>query len=139
MHSLCNLYGTLYAYPETVLDPNQLNTFLSLVSRRAGREPVPYITGRREFYGLDFVVTSDVLIPRPETERLVEEAIRWLTEIPPSGLLVDVGTGSGAIAVSLAVHFPQAQIVATDVSPAALALAHRNAVMGKHIDDRQFH
>lgn len=118
----------LYAYPEYVLDRTQLNAFLSLISRRAGREPVAYITGRREFYGLDFVVTSDVLIPRPETEQLVEKAIQWLTVTSPSGFLVDVGTGSGAIAVSLAVHMPQAQVMATDVSLAALALAYRNAI-----------
>ena len=97
-----------------------------LVDRRVAREPIAYIVGEREFWGLDFVVTPDVLIPRPETELVVEEAIsvasRTLTR-----RIIDVGTGSGCLAVALAIEFASARIVATDISAAALAVATRNA------------
>lgn len=97
-----------------------------LITRRAAREPIAYIVGHREFWGLDFEVTPDVLIPRPETELIVEEAVsiasRTLTR-----RIIDVGTGSGCLAVALAVEFPAARVVATDVSPAALDIAGRNA------------
>ena len=97
-----------------------------LITRRAAREPIAYILGRREFWGLDFEVTPDVLIPRPETELIVEEAVsiasRTLTR-----RIIDVGTGSGCLAVALAVEFPAARVVATDVSSAALDIAGRNA------------
>ncbi len=100
--------------------------FAALVDRRCDREPVALIVGEREFWGLSFEVTRDVLVPRPETEFVVEAAL----ELAAAGAvrrLVDVGTGSGCIAVALAVALPGAQIVATDVSPAALAVAARNA------------
>ncbi len=97
-----------------------------LIARRAAREPLAYIVGHREFWGMDFEVTPDVLIPRPETELIVEEALaiasRTLTR-----RIVDVGTGSGCLAVALAVEFPSARLVATDVSAAALDIAGRNA------------
>ncbi len=97
-----------------------------LIARRAAREPIAYIVGHREFWGLEFDVTPDVLIPRPETELIIEEAVsiasRTLTR-----RIVDVGTGSGCLAVALAIEFPSARIVATDISPAALDVAGRNA------------
>lgn len=108
-----------------------------LVARRERREPVPYITGVQEFWGLSFEVTPDVLIPRPETELILEEAFRCLGE--PGGAaaggtpgpapleIVDVGTGSGCLAVALARHYPRARVIATDVSGTALAVARRNA------------
>ena len=101
--------------------------FLRLVARRASREPVSYITGRREFWGLEFEVTPDVLIPRPETELVVEAALRFSREVRVPASVIDVGTGSGCIAIALARELPLSHVVATDISPAALAVARRNA------------
>ena len=102
------------------------------LERRAGREPVAQILGHREFWGLDFEVTRDVLTPRPETELIVEEALACASAMRAGGRvvrsIVDVGTGSGCLAVSLAREIPGARIVATDTSPAALAVARRNVV-----------
>lgn len=98
-----------------------------LIARRAAREPVAYITGHREFWGLDFEVTRDVLIPRPETELIVEQALTYAREVRPPVEIVDVGTGSGCIAIALALEFPSARVAGTDISPAALAVAGRNA------------
>ena len=100
-----------------------------LLVRRLNREPLAYITGRQEFWSLDFLVSGDVLVPRPETEMLVESALSHLAEATNSELprILELGTGSGAIAVALATELPQAQIVATEISPAALAIARRNA------------
>ncbi|MDD5189640.1 MAG: peptide chain release factor N(5)-glutamine methyltransferase [Dehalococcoidales bacterium] len=92
-----------------------------LVARRLNGEPTAYITGHREFYGLDFTVNPAVLIPRPETELLVEKTIKCAVHYP-APVIADIGTGSGAIAVALAVHLPKAQIVAVDISPEALAI-----------------
>jgi release factor glutamine methyltransferase len=117
----------LYAHPEYVLSPTQSAAYQSLVSRRAQREPVAYLTHQREFYARDFFVTCDVLIPRPETEGLVERAIQWVKTSSVPGTILDIGTGSGAIAVSLAVNLPGVEIVATDTSSAALAVARHNA------------
>jgi len=100
--------------------------FTALVDRRADRVPVAYLTGTREFYGLDFEVTPDVLIPRPETELAVEAALEALASPESSGRVVDVGTGSGCIAVAIAVTRRDATILAIDRSPAALAVAARN-------------
>jgi release factor glutamine methyltransferase len=98
-----------------------------LVARRATREPIAYIIGHREFWGLDFEVTPDVLIPRPETEFIVEEALAAYRDARP-GLIVDIGTGSGCLAIALALEFPNAELIATDLSLAALNVARRNAV-----------
>jgi release factor glutamine methyltransferase len=114
----------LYARLQEDLSPGDQSAFHSLLARRLAHEPAAYIVGRREFYGLDLDTTPAALIPRPETELLVEEAIARARERP---LIVDVGTGSGAIAVALAVHLPQAAVLAIDVSREALALAARNA------------
>ena len=101
------------------------------LERRAAREPVSLIVGRREFWGLDFEVTPGVLTPRPETEWLVQEALACAADLPlpraPSPVVVDVGTGSGCVAISLARELRDARVVATDVSRAALAVARRNA------------
>jgi release factor glutamine methyltransferase len=101
--------------------------FDARVGRRAGREPVAYILGHQAFWDLDFEVTSDVLIPRPETEILVEAAIHEFGGRDRRGAIVDVGTGSGCIAVALALELPQAHITAIDVSRPALDVARRNA------------
>lgn len=104
--------------------------YTALIARRACREPVAYITGHREFWGLDFEVTRDVLIPRPETELIVEETLALKTSgaLGDASSIVDVGTGSGCLAVTLARELPGATIVAIDVSVAALEVARRNAV-----------
>lgn len=100
--------------------------YSALIERRFNGEPIQYITGEQEFYGLPFRVTPAVLIPRPETEVLVEQVIEWAGRLD-APRIVDVGTGSGAIAVALAVKLPCAQITATDISCAALDLARENA------------
>lgn len=99
----------------------------ALVERRARREPVSVITGRREFWGLELEVTRDVLAPRPETELIVEAALALAAAGAPLRTIIDVGTGSGCLAVALARELPDASVVATDISPAALAVARRNA------------
>jgi release factor glutamine methyltransferase len=121
-HVLDTSRTVLMAHPERRLTSNQLNRYQKLVRRRASDYPLPYLTGSIEFYGLGFEVTPDVLIPRPETETLVDLA---LAHQPAT--VVDVGTGSGCIAVTLAVHLPEATCYAFDISPAALAVARRNA------------
>ena len=105
--------------------PSFASSFDELVARRAAREPVALIMGTREFWGLDFAVTSDVLLPRPETEFIVEEALAAFED--PPGTVIDIGTGTGCLAIALACEFPEARVVATDISGAALAVARRNA------------
>jgi release factor glutamine methyltransferase len=100
--------------------------YSELVARRRRREPVSQIVGHREFWGLDFVVTRDVLTPRPETETLVEAALAVLPR-DTRALIADVGTGSGCLAVALAIELPSVRVIATDISPAALAIARVNA------------
>jgi release factor glutamine methyltransferase len=100
--------------------------FNALVMRRRYGEPIQYITGETEFYGLPFRVTPDVLIPRPETEHLVEKVVELVASFH-APRIVDVGTGSGAIAVSIAHDWPEAEITAIDLSPAALEVARGNA------------
>lgn len=100
--------------------------YAQLIERRLAGEPIQYITGECEFYGLPFHVNHDVLIPRPETEHLVEKVLQLAAALDRPRI-VDVGTGSGAIAVALAHHLPTAQITATDLSNAALQVAHGNA------------
>lgn len=118
----------LPAHGEVLLTSEQEQRYRDWVERRARREPLAYITGRRWFYGLELVVTPAVLIPRPETELLVELALAWLARRSMTATVVDVGTGSGAVAVALACHTPPTvRIVATDISAAALAVAQTNA------------
>jgi len=115
----------LYAWPDRSLEPHQLTRFLELVTRRIRGEPIAYITGHREFWSLDLKVTPDTLIPRPETELLIELAL----ELIPSNssfTLADLGTGSGAIAAAIAAERPTSHIVATDISPPALRAAKYN-------------
>jgi release factor glutamine methyltransferase len=100
--------------------------FIPLIERRCRREPVSHIVGRKEFWGLEFIVTADVLTPRPETELIVEEAIAAFP-VRDAKLIVDVGTGSGCLAVVLAREFPDADVLATDISEGALVVARENA------------
>jgi len=108
--------------------------FEALISRRQTGEPIQYITGHAEFYGLPFAVAPGVLIPRPETEHLVEEVLRLVQDIPQPRI-ADIGTGSGAIAVALAHALQHARIAATDLSSQALTIARANAEHN-HIADR---
>lgn len=105
----------------------QRAAFDELVHRRGAGEPLQYLLGVQEFYGREFQVSSAVLIPRPETEFLVEEVLKQKRLFGSSPLLVDIGTGSGAIAITLAAEWPEARVIAIDISPDALAMARRNA------------
>lgn len=125
-HVLQRSRASLIAHGDQPLTPDQQARFEALVGRAVKREPVPYLVGSAPFYGLDFVVTPAVLIPRPETELLVEAAVRW-AQGRPGLVVVDVGTGSGCIAVTLARELPGARILATDISAAALQVARQNA------------
>jgi release factor glutamine methyltransferase len=111
----------LVAHPERSVRSDQEDRYTELIARRASHYPLPYITGEAEFYGLTFEVTPEVMVPRPETELLVDLA---LARKPAS--LVDVGTGSGCIAIALATRLPDALVYAMEVSPTALAVARRN-------------
>ena len=119
----------LYAHPEHLLTLAERQHFFALLSRRAAGEPVQYLTGEQEFWGLKFEVTPAVLIPRPETEHLIEVALEriGLRRSNSALKISDVGTGSGCIAVALAQELPNARFVATDISAEALAVAARNA------------
>ena len=127
-HALGLGRAQLCARWEQLLSDEQQRVYYGLVQRRVQREPLAYIVGHKEFFGLEFEVDRDVLIPRPETELLVEQAIQIAHQIAPDGELqvADIGTGSGAIAVSLAVSQPDATVDAVDWSVEALAVAARN-------------
>ena len=116
----------LLTHPDAPIAPNQLAQYKTWINRRQKHEPIQYILGEQEFYGLVFQVTRDVLIPRPETEHLVEATLERLPENTPLRI-ADIGTGSGAIAIALAHKLPQAKITALDISKAALAVAKENA------------
>jgi release factor glutamine methyltransferase len=118
--------AALLTHPERLLSADESAQFENFVSRRAACEPIQYILGVQEFFGLPFAVTPDVLIPRPETEHLVEAVLQRVNPQADAHIL-DVGTGSGAIAVALAYALPQAHLTAVDLSSAALAVARRNA------------
>ena len=121
--------SVLISPPHHVLQPHQIASFRALVARCVEGEPMAYVVGHAEFYALAFQIDRRALIPRPETEQLVELALRRLAvlNLPSQTLVVDVGTGSGCIVVSLAVKLPNVRFMATDISSDALALAHDNA------------
>ncbi len=135
-HALGKPRSHLHAWPERQLGQDELPRFQKLIERRAAGEPIAYILGRREFWSLDLEVSPDTLIPRPETECLVEQA---LTNIPPDGDwdIADLGTGSGAIALAIASERPRCRILATDNSHTALEVARRNAG-GLRLDNVSF-
>jgi len=139
----------LYAHPEDEITPEQESRFFSLIQRRAAGEPTQYLTGKQEFCGLEFEVTPDVLIPRPETEHVIEVALDRLAlreiragrkqTLSGEGLrIADIGTGSGCIAIALAKDLPDARFLATDISPAALEVARRNATRHNFADRIEF-
>jgi len=125
-HAISHDFSYLLAHGSDSLTKKEDDLFNTFIARRAGHEPLQYIKGYQEFFKLDFEVTPDVLIPRPETELIVETALELLRKVS-APVIADIGTGSGCIAISLLHELPQAQAVATDVSPAALRVAQRNA------------
>ena len=125
MHVLGRDKAYLYAHPDLELACGELNRYNDALARRATGEPLQYITGHQEFWGLDLLVTPAVLIPRPETEHAVEAALELLRSAE-SPSIVDVGTGSGCIALALASELPHARIEAVDISKEALEVARQN-------------
>jgi release factor glutamine methyltransferase len=117
----------ILSHAEDLMSDEQAALFCQYLERRAVGEPLQYITGRQEFFALDFEVTRDVLIPRPETELLIEAALKLMAGSGETPFICDVGTGSGCIAVTLVHQLPRARAVAIDISPEALAVAQRNA------------
>jgi len=149
MHVLGHDRTWIYTHPEKPLDPSDVNRYFALIERRAAGEPTQYLTGKQEFWGLEFEVTPAVLIPRPETEHAVEVVlerlgergikINTLTGAPrPMLRIADLGTGSGCLAVVLAHELLHAQVVATDISAAALEVGRRNSERHKVADRVQF-
>jgi release factor glutamine methyltransferase len=139
LHALGHNRTWLYAHPEEILTESEGKHFFDLIARRSAGEPTQHLTGKQEFWGLEFEVTPEVLIPRPETEHLIEVALDRLAlrelragrpqKSDGSGLqIADIGTGSGCIAIALAKELPAANFLATDISAAALAVAKRNAL-----------
>jgi len=148
LHVLGHDRTWLYAHPEEQLSTADNERFFALIARRAAGEPTQHLTGKQEFWGLEFEVTPDVLIPRPETEHVIEVALDRLAlrelragrkqTLTGEGLqIADVGTGSGCIAIALAKELPGATIHATDISSPALAVAQRNAA--RHSVANQVH
>jgi release factor glutamine methyltransferase len=125
-HALDKPRSHLHAWPDRVPAAAECARFEALLARRAGGEPVAYLTGEREFWSLSLAVTADTLIPRPETETLVARALSVIPDDTPVDV-ADLGTGSGAIALAIAHERPRTRILATDRSPAALAVARANA------------
>jgi release factor glutamine methyltransferase len=148
MHALGRDRTWLYSHPEDIVAPATAQKYFALVARRAAGDPTQYLTGKQEFWGLDFEVTPAVLIPRPETEHVIEVVLARLgsrrstkasdAEYKLAKLrIADLGTGSGCIAITLARELPNAEIFATDISADALAVARRNAV--RHAVDARVH
>jgi release factor glutamine methyltransferase len=149
LHVLGRNRTWIYAHPEDEISAADAEHFFALINRRASGEPTQHLTGKQEFWGLEFEITPDVLIPRPETEHVIEVALDRLAvrEIRASrpqkndgaGLqIADIGTGSGCIAIALAKELPAATIYATDISSAALAVARRNATRHSGADRIHF-
>jgi len=139
----------IYAHPEQEVSAADAERFFALIARRAAGEPTQHLTGKQEFWGLEFEVTPDVLIPRPETEHVIEVALDRLAvrelraglkpTLSGEGLqIVDIGTGSGCIAIALAKELHGSTIFATDISEAALAIAHRNSLRHRFSDRIHF-
>lgn len=117
----------ILAHQDSPAGAGETELFEQMLRRLEHGEPLPYVLGRQEFFGLDFDLSPDVLIPRPETELLVRKALDWITGAPDRRTIADVGTGSGCIAVSIAVHAPEVTVLATDISEPALQVARSNA------------
>jgi len=125
-HVLGKPRSYLFGHPDDALTPEQLTQFQALIERRYAGEPIAYLIGHKEFWSLDLRVTPDVLVPRPETETLVEAALACLPE-DRAATVADLGTGSGAVALAIAAERPECRVIATDTSERALAVAADNA------------
>jgi len=123
-HILKHNRAWLLAHSDDELTPEERQMYAIIVQRRTKRVPLVHLTGKREFYGLEFTITPDVLTPRVETEQMVEWAIR---HAPKDSKLIDIGTGSGALAIAIKQHRPDLDVTATEVSPLALKVAKKNA------------
>jgi release factor glutamine methyltransferase len=128
----------ILAHPETLLTPSQESKLEAALRDLSEGKPLPYVVGHWEFFGLDFEITPNVLIPRPETELLVEKALAWLEHRTNARTAIDVGTGSGCIAISLATRIRGLNLTATDISKRALEVAVRNAVKFSVADRIEF-
>jgi release factor glutamine methyltransferase len=122
------------AHPEVIISSDHYKCLEDALTRLEDNEPLPYILGHWEFFGIDFLVTRHTLIPRPETELLVERALAWLKQNPTRRLAVDVGTGSGAVAVALAARVSNLKILASDISLPALQVARQNICRHRLLD-----
>lgn len=135
---LCQVMGVkqefLIRYPDKILTVSEITHFQDLVNQRATGRPLPYLLGKQAFYDIEVTVNPDVLIPRPETELLVEKALAW-AKLRSSITIVDVGAGSGIIPLTLARHLPHANIIGIDISPEALAVAKLN-MQQLHLEGR---
>ena len=149
IHTLDRDRAWIYSHPEAPIEPSEAEKYFALVARRAAGEPTQYLTGRQEFWGLEFEVNPNVLIPRPETEHVVEVALKRLYQRSGEAdsreavnaqniRIADVGTGSGCIATALAKELPNSKILATDISKAALEVARRNALRHEVADRIRF-
>lgn len=149
MHALGRDRAWMYSHPEEILEPATAEKFFALLARRAAGEPTQYLTGKQEFWGLEFEVTPAVLIPRRETEHVMEVALARLGErglkihmdtgaLRETLHVADVGTGSGCLATALAYELPHAKVIATDLSAAALEVARRNAFRNNVADRIEF-
>jgi release factor glutamine methyltransferase len=139
-HALHTERVQLYVHHDQPLEQTELDSFKQLLRRRLRREPVAYIVGWKGFWTLELTVTPEVLIPRPETERLVEAALAVLNAFPQgrTARVLDLGTGSGAIALALAAEAPEHRYFACDISPAAIGIARRNAEAAEAADRVHF-
>jgi release factor glutamine methyltransferase len=130
----------LYGHPERELTDDERKRYQQALAQRSTGVPTQYITGHQEFWGMDLIVSPAVLIPRPETEHVIETVLACVRRAPPpASLIVDVGTGSGCIALALAKELPQAEIHATEISPAALEIARANAARHQLTNRVRFH
>jgi release factor glutamine methyltransferase len=125
-HVLQKSRAWVLSHPDIILSHQQAKDFQKALERLKTGEPLPYVLGHQEFFGLEFKVTPATLIPRPETELLVEQAISWLKQHPHRRTAADIGTGSGCIAVALAVAIPDLRVFASDLSASAIAVARHN-------------
>ncbi len=127
-HALGCRREELFLLSNEMLDQDKIDYFMKLIERRKKREPVAYITGKKEFFSREFIVSHEVMIPRPETETLVERVMD-IIRLNNIKNMLDIGTGSGIIAITLSLNFPELQICATDISDDALNVARKNAIM----------
>jgi release factor glutamine methyltransferase len=137
-HVLQQPQSWLFAHPEYPPNQKETHRLRQALDRLLDGVPLPYVIGQWEFFGLTFRLSTEVLIPRPETELLVETALKWLSAFPDRRRAIDLGTGSGCIAISLAKNCPDLALFATDISPEALATAQQNAHFHQVEDQIQF-